>query len=96
VIELHTGTYANATGEAKARELARLQHAAEFAATLGIQVNAGHGLDYQNTQAIAAILQMQELNIGHSIVARAIFVGLEQATREMLELMQTARAAACA
>lgn len=96
VIELHTGTYANATGEAKARELARLQQAAEFATRLGIQVNAGHGLDYHNTQAIAAILQMQELNIGHSIVARAVFVGLEQATREMLTLMQGARAAACA
>ena len=96
VIELHTGTYANAKGEAKARELARLQQAAEFATRLGIQVNAGHGLDYHNTQAIAAILQMQELNIGHSIVARAVFVGLEQATREMLTLMQGARAAACA
>lgn len=91
VIELHTGTYANASGDAQLRELERIQQAAEFAAEQGIQVNAGHGLDYQNTQAIAVIPQMQELNIGHSMVARAIFVGIGQATREMLELMQQAR-----
>ncbi len=96
VIELHTGTYANATGEAKVRELVRLQQASEFADKLGIQVNAGHGLDYHNTPAIAALSLMQELNIGHSIVSRAVFVGLEQATREMLSLMQTARAVVCA
>lgn len=94
VIELHTGTYANAIGEARQRELARIREATEFAHDLGIQVNAGHGLDYQNTQAIAAIPQIRELNIGHSMVARAIFVGIRQATREMLELMQTARASA--
>jgi pyridoxine 5-phosphate synthase len=94
VIELHTGTYANASGKDKERERARIMQAAEFADYLGIQVNAGHGLDYHNTQAIAAIAQMRELNIGHSMVARAIFVGLRQATVEMLELMQKARAAA--
>ena len=91
VIELHTGTYANATGKDKEREHARIMQAAEFADYLGIQVNAGHGLDYHNTQAIAAITQMRELNIGHSMVSRAIFVGLRQATVEMLELMQKAR-----
>ena len=91
VIELHTGTYANASGKDKERELARIMQAAEFADYLGIQVNAGHGLDYHNTQAIAAIAQMRELNIGHSMVSRAIFVGLRQATVEMLELMQQAR-----
>lgn len=94
VIELHTGTYANASGKDKEREHARIMQAAEFADYLGIQVNAGHGLDYHNTQAIAAITQMRELNIGHSMVSRAIFVGLRQATVEMLELMQKARAAA--
>ena len=91
VIELHTGTYANASGKDKEREHARIMQAAEFADYLGIQVNAGHGLDYHNTQAIAAITQMRELNIGHSMVSRAIFVGLRQATVEMLELMQKAR-----
>ena len=91
VIELHTGTYANASGKDKEREHARIMQAAEFADYLGIQVNAGHGLDYHNTQAIAAIAQMRELNIGHSMVSRAIFVGLRQATVEMLELMQQAR-----
>ena len=94
VIELHTGTYANASGKDKERELARIMQAAEFADYLGIQVNAGHGLDYHNTQGIAAIAQMRELNIGHSMVARAIFVGLRQATVEMLALMQKARATA--
>ena len=94
VIELHTGTYANASGKDKEREHARIMQAAEFADYLGIQVNAGHGLDYHNTQAIAAIMQMRELNIGHSMVSRAIFVGLRQATVEMLELMQKARAMA--
>lgn len=94
VIELHTGTYANSSGAARERELERIRAAAALAHDLGIQVNAGHGLDYQNTQAIAAILQIRELNIGHSMVARAIFVGIQQATSEMLALMQVARAAA--
>lgn len=94
VIELHTGAYANAIGEAKQQELIRIRKAAEFAQSLGIQVNAGHGLDYENTQAIAQIPQIHELNIGHSMVARAIFVGIKQATREMRELMQIARASA--
>ena len=91
VIELHTGTYANAIGDDKKREFDRIVKAAEVADELGIQVNAGHGLDYQNTQIIAAIPQIQELNIGHSMVARAVFVGIKQATLEMLELLQKAR-----
>jgi pyridoxine 5-phosphate synthase len=91
VIELHTGTYANATGDAKKREFERIVDAVEFADTLGLQVNAGHGLDYENTQIIAAIPQIRELNIGHSMVARAIFVGIQQATLEMLDLLQKAR-----
>lgn len=94
VIELHTGTYANATGEAKVKELQRIREATEFAHSLGIHVNAGHGLDYHNTQAIAAIANIRELNIGHSMVARAVFVGIRQATVEMLELMQAVRAGA--
>ncbi len=94
VIELHTGSYANASGDERLRELERIQQAAEFAQSLGLQVNAGHGLDYQNTQAIAAIPSIRELNIGHSMVARAIFVGIKQATSEMLALMQAARAQA--
>jgi pyridoxine 5-phosphate synthase len=94
VIELHTGTYANATGDAKVQELKRIREATDFAHSLGIQVNAGHGLDYQNTQAVAAIANIRELNIGHSMVARAVFVGIRQATMEMLELMQLARASA--
>ncbi len=92
VIELHTGTYANASGDARQREFERIVQAAEFADSLGIKVNAGHGLDYENTTAIAAIPQMRELNIGHAMVARAVFVGIEQATVEMLALMQAARA----
>lgn len=94
VIELHTGTYANALGAARQYEWERIQAAAAFAHGLGIQVNAGHGLDYHNTQAIAAIPQVRELNIGHAIVARAIFVGIGQATAEMLSLMQAARSSA--
>jgi len=91
VIELHTGTYANATGDAQKREFERIVAATEYADEQGIQVNAGHGLDYNNTQIIAAIPQIKELNIGHSIVARAVFVGIKQATQEMLTLLKQAR-----
>jgi pyridoxine 5-phosphate synthase len=91
VIELHTGTYANLSGDEKQRELERIIQATEFAAELGIQVNAGHGLDYENTQAIAAIPQIQELNIGHSMIAKAIFVGIAEATSSMKALMLEAR-----
>ncbi|MCK5810790.1 MAG: pyridoxine 5'-phosphate synthase [Cocleimonas sp.] len=92
VIELHTGTYANAMGDDKKREFERIVNASEYADALGIQVNAGHGLDYDNTPIIAAIPQIRELNIGHSMVARAVFVGIKQATVEMLALLQKARA----
>ena len=88
VIELHTGAFANAVGDAPAAELHRLRRAAELAVGLGLQVNAGHGLNYQNLPALLSeVPHLQELNIGHSIVSRAVFVGLEQAVREMLELM---------
>ena len=91
VIELHTGAYAAAIGPARAVELQRLQRAAQRAATLGLVVNAGHGLDYQNVQPVAAIAQIVELNIGHAIVGRALFAGMAGAVREMKALMLAAR-----
>ena len=91
VIELHTGAYADATGAARAREFERLLGAAKFAARLGLIVNAGHGLNYHNVEPIAAIQEIVELNIGHAIVARAVFDGLAKAVRDMKELMRAAR-----
>jgi pyridoxine 5-phosphate synthase len=91
VIELHTGTYADSMGAAHAREFERLCAAAKFAARLGLIVNAGHGLNYHNVEPIAAIPEIVELNIGHSIVARAIVDGLAKAVRDMKELMRAAR-----
>lgn len=90
-IELHTGTYANAAGGAQKRELKRLQTAAKQAHELGIEVHAGHGLNYVNTQAIAAIPEIVELNIGHFLVGEAIFVGLATSVRRMRKVMQKAR-----
>ena len=91
-IEIHTGAYADAkTDEERQVELARVTHAAIFAEQAGLIVNAGHGLNYHNVQPIAAIPQFNELNIGHGIIARAIFVGLENAVREMKQLMINAR-----
>ena len=83
VVELHTGTYADADGAAQAAELERLRDAAVFGHDLGLQINAGHGLHLGNVQAVARLPYMTELNIGHSIIARSIFVGLESAVREM-------------
>jgi pyridoxine 5-phosphate synthase len=91
VIELHTGTYADATGPARARELERLAGAARRAAGLGLEVHAGHGLTYHNVQPVAAIREIVELNIGHCIIARAIFSGLAAAVRDMKTLMIEAR-----
>ena len=88
VIELHTGAVANAQKEAQAAELARLREAAVLAAALGLQVNAGHGLNYQNLPyLLGAVPHLRELNVGHSIVSRAVFVGLDRAVKEMLKLM---------
>lgn len=87
VIELHTGAYAQTTGEPQQLEYARLAAASEFADELGLVVNAGHGLHYHNVEAIAAIPGIQELNIGHAIIARALFVGLKEAVAEMKRLM---------
>ena len=91
VIEIHTGRYATARGAAQQAELARIREAARYAHGLGLHVNAGHGLHYHNVQAIAAIPEMRELNIGHAIIARAIFSGLGEAVREMKRLMVEAR-----
>jgi pyridoxine 5-phosphate synthase len=91
VIELHTGAYADATGAARAREFERVLTAAKVASRLGLIVNAGHGLNYHNVEPIAAIPEIVELNIGHSIVARAIVDGLAKAVRDMKELMRAAR-----
>ena len=83
-VELHTGSYANAaSGEERAAELKRLETAARYAHELGLRVNAGHGLDYENVLPVAQLPFVEELNIGHAIVARAVMVGLDQAVREM-------------
>jgi pyridoxine 5-phosphate synthase len=91
VIELHTGRYAEAEGEALAVELARIRAGARFGVARGLQVNAGHGLHYTNVQAIAALEDIGELNIGHAIVAHAVFAGFENAVREMKAIMVSAR-----
>ena len=91
-IELHTGAYANATTEQAQRvELQRIISGAAYAAAQGLVVNAGHGLTLENVTAIAAIPQMNELNIGHSIIAESVFVGLEQAVQDMKAAIQAAR-----
>lgn len=91
-IEIHTGCYANAKNPSKInQELDKIRQAVEYAAKLGLVVNAGHGLHYHNVQQIAAIKQINELNIGHAIVARAIMVGFKEAVRQMQQLMQEAR-----
>lgn len=83
-VELHTGAYANATGDALKRELDALHEAAAYGATLGLKVNAGHGLTMNNVKPLLDIPNLDILNIGHSIVAHALFVGMEQAVRDML------------
>lgn len=93
VIEIHTGFYADAPdAERRQIELVRVQQAVELARQMRLQVNAGHGLHYHNVEAIAAITGIGELNIGHAIIARAVFTGLQQAVREMKRLMREARA----
>ena len=92
IIEIHTGQYANASNsEELDLELKKIIKATEYAHSLGLQVNAGHGLTIENTKAIAAINNVVELNIGHSIIARSLFVGLANATAEMKQLIQEAR-----
>jgi pyridoxine 5-phosphate synthase len=91
VIELHTGAYADAEGDAQARELARVKDGVRWGVQNGLKVNAGHGLHYTNVQAIAAIPEIAELNIGHAIVAHSIFAGWENAVREMKAIMVSTR-----
>jgi pyridoxine 5-phosphate synthase len=91
VVEFHTGEYAHATGEDRARELKRIADMAALAARNGIEPHAGHGLTYDNVQPIAAIPQLAELNIGHYLIGEAIFTGLEASVRRMRELMDDAR-----
>lgn len=92
VVELHTGAYAEASGEAQARELVRIADAARHAHSIGLTVHAGHGLNYHNVQPIAALREIVELNIGHAIVARAVVDGMRAAVAEMKRLMLAARA----
>jgi len=89
-VEIHTGRYCGASGADQARELKTIIGAAELAHSLNLEVHGGHGLDYENVVAIAAIPQIVELNIGHSIIARAIMVGIESAVRQMNELLKSA------
>src|SRR6266498_964445 len=91
-VEIHTGSYRNVTGIEREKERRAITKAATLAQTLGLEVHAGHGLDYGNVAPIAEIPEIIELNIGHSIIARAVIVGMEQAVREMKELLARARA----
>jgi len=90
-IELHTGVYADSSGAAQARELERLRDAARFAAARGLEVHAGHGMNYHNVTPIASIPEIVELNIGHAIVAQALFDGFSSAVRTMKSLLLAAR-----
>ena len=87
-VELHTGAFSNAEGDAQLRELDRLIDGAEYAHSLGLNVNAGHGIGYQNVKLVLKVPHLHELNIGHSIVSRAVFVGLRSAVQEMMNLMK--------
>lgn len=93
VIELHTGAYADAHGhQAQQAELMRIEEGAHFASDLGLVVNAGHGLTIHNVSPIAKILAIRELNIGHALIAQAVFLGLPEAIRQMKDVMHKARA----
>lgn len=87
-VELHTGEYANARGKKAVAELARLRKAAQAAYKIGLKVNAGHGLNYRNLKAVAMIDEIEEFSIGHSLIGHAVFVGLERAVKEMLEILK--------
>jgi pyridoxine 5-phosphate synthase len=91
VIELHTGEYAEASGARQVQELERLRRAARHGIERRLEVHAGHGLNYRNVGAVAAISEITELNIGHAIIAQAVFEGLAAAVREMRAQMQRAR-----
>jgi pyridoxine 5-phosphate synthase len=89
-VELHTGQYAIERGEKRRYQLERLKKAGQLIRQLGLQLHAGHGLDYQNVHDIAAIEEMHELNIGHSIVSRSVLIGMREAVSEMKRLMTEA------
>jgi pyridoxine 5-phosphate synthase len=91
VVELHTGAYANAGGEAQTKLLKHIHNAAEFGADIGLEIHAGHGLTYDNVKAIAAIPHIRELNIGHFLVGEAIFAGLAESIQKMRALLNEAR-----
>jgi len=91
VVELHTGAYADADPDGRAIELDKIAEAARYGSSIGLTVHAGHGLHYRNVQAIAALPDISELNIGHSIVAQSVFVGLAQAVGDMKKAMLEAR-----
>jgi pyridoxine 5-phosphate synthase len=91
VVELHTGAYCDTTGAERQEHLRAIRKAAEYGASLGLEIHAGHGLSYETVSPIAAIPQVRELNIGHFLVGEAIFVGLESSIREMRRLMDDAR-----
>lgn len=90
-VEIHTGAYCNVLGIEREKQLQAILEASKLAHSLGLEVHGGHGLNYDNVLAIAQIPEMTELNIGHSIIARAIIVGIEQATREMKDLLGKAK-----
>ena len=90
-VELHTGEYANTTGAERLAQIERLNRAASLARKLSLAVHAGHGLTYENVHPVAAIPEIEELNIGHSVVSRAVFTGMEAAVREMAEIIRRAR-----
>lgn len=92
VVELHTGAYANARGEARDKLLKHVRNAAEFGSDMGLEIHAGHGLTYENVTPIAAIPHIRELNIGHFLVGEAIFVGFTDSIQRMRRLMDDARA----
>lgn len=87
-MEMHTGAYANALGGQVARELERIEVAAAHGRAVGLRVNAGHGLTVRNLQPVAAIPQLHEVNIGHDIIARALFIGLDRAVCEIIEILE--------
>ncbi|EDP74388.1 pyridoxine 5'-phosphate synthase [Hydrogenivirga sp. 128-5-R1-1] len=90
-VELHTGEYANAFGNRIIKELERLQFAAKYAKEKGLKVFAGHGLTYENVKSVAEIPEIEELNIGHSIIANSVFLGLDKAVEKMKRLILEAR-----
>jgi pyridoxine 5-phosphate synthase len=91
VVELHTGAYCDSTGDQREKHLRAIKDAAEYGASLGLEIHAGHGLTYETVGPIAAIPQIRELNIGHFLVGEAIFVGLEASIEEMRKRMDEAR-----